>query len=131
MQQRRHWQLSDLIMRIYMLVLWTDARDTLVLPTHCEQVVFKADPIEPHWWYVVQVAPRSTLVYEDLANPEIEEVVRSAQNHLLRDGEDSEEDEQQVSRVLSAVVEEVEENAESDDDIDDDKEWRKRLRSTL
>ena len=75
--------------------LWTDARDTLVLPTHCEQVVFKADPIEPRWWYVVQVAPRSRLVYKDLANTEIEEVVPSARNHLLRDGdEDSEEDEQ-------------------------------------
>ena len=103
--------------------LWTDARDTLVLPTHCEQVVFKADPIEPRWWYVVQVAPRSRLVYEDLANTEIEVVVPSAQNNLLQDGGDSEEDEQQESRVLTAVVEEVEGNAESDDyDIDDDTE---------
>ena len=88
--------------------LWTDNRDTLVLPTYCEQVVFKADPIEPRWWYVVQVAPCSRLVYEDLANTEIEDVVPSAQNNLLRDGEDSEEDEQQESRVLTAVVEEVE-----------------------
>ena len=27
--------------------IWTDARDTFVRPEHCEQVVFKSDPIDP------------------------------------------------------------------------------------
>lgn len=33
--------------------LWTDARDTYVRPEHCEQVVFKSDPKDPRWLYVI------------------------------------------------------------------------------
>ena len=45
---------------------WTDQRDTFVCPDHVEQVVFKADPKDPKWLFVVQVAPRSKQVCEGL-----------------------------------------------------------------
>ena len=46
--------------------VWTDQRDTFVRPEHCEQVVFKADPKDPRWLFVVQVAPRSKQICEDV-----------------------------------------------------------------
>ena len=46
--------------------IWTDARDTFVRPEHCEQVVFKSDPKDPRWLFVVQVAPRSKSICEGL-----------------------------------------------------------------
>lgn len=46
--------------------VWTDSRDTFVRPEHCEQVIFKQDPKEPRWLYVVQVAPRSKPICEGL-----------------------------------------------------------------
>lgn len=45
--------------------VWTDQQDTFVRPEHCEQVVFKADPKDPRWLFVVQVAPRSKQIYEE------------------------------------------------------------------
>ena len=45
---------------------WTDQRDSFVCPDHVEQVVFKADPKDPKWLFVVQVAPRSKQVCEGL-----------------------------------------------------------------
>ena len=45
--------------------VWTDQRDTFVCPEHCEQVVFKADPKAPRWWFVVQVAPHLSQYVKD------------------------------------------------------------------
>lgn len=56
--------------------LWTDEKDTFVLPEHCEQVVFSPDPKDPRWLFVVQVAPRSRQVCEGLLiveEPQLEE----------------------------------------------------------
>ena len=38
--------------------VWTDQTDTFVLPEHCEQIVFKADPREPKWLFIIEVSPR-------------------------------------------------------------------------
>ena len=54
--------------------IWTDARDTFVCPEHCEQVVFKSDPKDLCWLYVVQVAPRSKPICEGLEEQASEQV---------------------------------------------------------
>ena len=46
--------------------VWTDQRDTFVRPEHCEQVVFKADPKDPRWLFVVQVSPCIKQICEDV-----------------------------------------------------------------
>ena len=59
--------------------LWTDARDTFVLPEHCERVVFTPDPKEPQWLFVLQVAPRSRQICEDV---DVEEVPSSVDSEM-------------------------------------------------
>lgn len=50
--------------------IWRDQTDTFVLPEHCEQVVFKEDPLEQKWWYVIEIAPRSKQMFEDVEIPQ-------------------------------------------------------------
>lgn len=46
--------------------VWTDQRDTFALPEHCEQIVFKVDPRDPRWLFVIEIAPRKRQVFEDV-----------------------------------------------------------------
>ena len=52
--------------------IWTDQRDTFVLPEHCEQVIFKEDPTDCRWLFVIQIDPRGRQIYEDVENIEDE-----------------------------------------------------------
>ena len=46
--------------------IWTDQRDTFVLPEHCEQVIFKEDPTDRRWLFVIQIDPHGRKIYEDV-----------------------------------------------------------------
>ena len=46
--------------------LWTDARDTFVRPEHCDHIVFKADPKDARWLFVIEIAPRSKRICKGL-----------------------------------------------------------------
>ena len=46
--------------------IWTDQRDTFVLPEHCEQVIFKEDLTDRRWLFVIQIDPRGRQIYEDV-----------------------------------------------------------------
>ena len=52
--------------------VWTNQRDTFVLPEYCEQIVFKVDPRDPKWLFVIKVAPRKRQIFEGV---EVQEVL--------------------------------------------------------
>lgn len=108
--------------------LWTDARDTMVMPTHCEQVIFKADPIDERWWYVVQVTPRSRPICEGLAQMEVDDIDVALPNSLpVSDGDAIEAEEEAESRSPCNVVEQGEEIVESDEEIINDGDCEDQL----
>lgn len=77
--------------------LWTDARDTFVRPEHCEQVVFKSDPKDPRWLYVIQVAPRSKPICEGLEEQvDEEEQIEQVDEAQQQEQADEEEDAIQI-----------------------------------
>ena len=45
--------------------LWTNQTDTFVLPEHCEQVVFKADPKDQKWLFVIEIDVHAQRIYEE------------------------------------------------------------------
>ena len=45
--------------------LWTNQTETFVLPEHCEQVIFKADPKNQKWLFVIQIDARAQRMYEE------------------------------------------------------------------
>ena len=51
--------------------VWTNQRDTFVLPEHCEQIVFKVDPRDPKWLFVIEVAPRKRQIFEGVEVQEL------------------------------------------------------------
>ena len=67
---------------------WTDQRDTFVCPDHVEQVIFKADPKDPKWLFVVQVAPRSKQVCEglDVEDEQPQQALEHEVGHYEADG---------------------------------------------
>lgn len=50
--------------------IWTDQRDTFVLPEHGEKVIFKEDLTDRRWLFVIQIDPRGRQIYEDVGNIE-------------------------------------------------------------
>ena len=78
-----------------------------MLPEHCEQVVFTPDPKEPHWLFVLQVAPRSRQICEDV---DVEEVPSSVDSEMhavkeedeiiVREEEDFEEEQGNARYVV-------------------------------
>ena len=45
--------------------IWTNQKDTFVLPEHCEQIVFKVDPRDKKWLFVLQIDARKQKIYEE------------------------------------------------------------------
>ena len=45
--------------------LWTNQTDTFVLPEHCEQVVFKADPEDQKWLFVIEIDACAQRIYKE------------------------------------------------------------------
>ena len=90
--------------------LWTNQTDTFVLPEHCEQVIFKADPKDQKWLFVIQIDARAQRIYEEDATIESQEI--GAMTHSHEEDNPSEEqdhDEQEVQEIHDAQeVEELE-----------------------
>lgn len=51
--------------------VWTDQRDTFVLPEHCDQIVFKVDPRDPKWLFIIEVAPQKRQIFEGVEIAEV------------------------------------------------------------
>lgn len=106
--------------------LWKDARDTFVRSEHCEQVVFKSDPKDPRWLYVVQVAPRNKPICEGLENQDdeedrldqVNEVGQLEQADEAGQQEQADEEEEAVQDEEEQAVQDEEEQEEFEDDID-------------
>ena len=52
--------------------VWTNQRDTFVLPEHCEQIVFKLDPRDLKWLSVIKFSPCKRQIFEGM---EVQEVL--------------------------------------------------------
>lgn len=93
--------------------VWTDQRDTFVHPEHCQHVVFKADPKDPRWWFVVQVAPRNKPIcegLEDVSDHEEEAQFEDAQaSHRLQQEDVGEEHQEEADEDAQYEEEQDEE----------------------
>ena len=100
--------------------LWTDARDTYVRPEHCEQVVFKSDPKDPRWLYVIQVAPRSKPICKGLEE-QVDEVGEQEPADVAQQQEEVVEEDQAVQEVEEAVqeVEEADEEEQAVQEVEE------------
>ena len=99
---------------------WTDARDTFVRPEHCEQIVFKSDPKDPRWLYVVQVAPRSKPICEGLEEQIDEgEQLDVANEAVVVDDNEVDEEEEAVQELEQVVDNEVDEEEQAVQELEE------------
>lgn len=85
--------------------LWTNQTDTFVLPEHCEQVVFKVDPKDRKWLFVIQIDARAQRIYEEDTTIESQETnLSTILSHELEDipTQEQEEDQQEVEEIHGA-----------------------------
>ncbi|KAH7424576.1 hypothetical protein KP509_11G014100 [Ceratopteris richardii] len=95
--------------------LWTDERDTFVLPEHREQVVFIPDSKEREWLFVLQVAPRSIQIFEIIDVEESPSLVDSEIHSIVEEEEIIVREEEVIGREDEAIDDDQEETSiESD-----------------